>query len=430
MTQDRVTKTASPSKTARLQTGKILPAGPARGATAFVWSSWALLLLAALVFDWRYSVPVPLDELWGTPFLMGQPFTLQSLWEAHNGQHRLPLPKVVLLALNTLTGYDFATVAFFNPLALGAMAAALIWGARRLRGRTSYVDAFFPLILLHLGHGDNLLISWEVVFMVPVMITVAVLLLLVRVGPRWSFPTLLLAGIGIALHPLCGGPGVPYAPVLALWLGYAAVLHWGQQGRHAGLQSLVLLALAATTGLLTVLYFQGIDHQYVSGDTNFQSSNWRTTFKAMLQFLSMGLGPSGPRMTLTYYGGTALVALWPVLGLAILALALLSGVCLVSVGWQRPGERLRASALLFFLAGAGGLALGTGHNRGGGGRRFHYHAEPLLPAGGSVAVLSFLDLANLRLAGLALQDPGRLGPAHGVAAAVQHVFRSGTFRYR
>ena len=41
----------------------------------------------------------------------------------------------------------------FDALALGALAAAMILVARALRnGRTSVADAFFPLLLLHLGN--------------------------------------------------------------------------------------------------------------------------------------------------------------------------------------------------------------------------------------------------------------------------------------
>ena len=358
------TEAVSSSKTVRSPGGETSPPGPTRAAL-IVWGIWALMVLAALAFDWRYAVPIPFgDELLGVPLLAGHPLTLQGLWEAHNGQHRLPFPKLILLVLHTLTGYSFFAVAFFNPLALGAMAAGMIWVARRLRGRTSYLDAFFPLALLHFGQGDNLLISWEVVFVVPVMVTVGVLLILVRLDAQRTFLPLLAAGLGIALHPFCGGPGVPYAPGLALWLGYAAVLHGRRPERGARLQAVVLLILAAATGLLTLLYFQGIE-QCTVGDVRWQSRGWRMTVRAAVQFLSMGFGPCGPRLTLTYISGEALLAFWKILGLGVLVLTILSSICLVTVWWQRPSERLRASALLCFLVGAGGLALGIGHSRGG-----------------------------------------------------------------
>jgi len=45
---------------------------------------------------------------------------------------------------------------------LGALAAGLILVAGALRGGVRYTDAFFPILLLHPGHQENLL--WSIQF--------------------------------------------------------------------------------------------------------------------------------------------------------------------------------------------------------------------------------------------------------------------------
>jgi hypothetical protein len=129
------------------------------GPALFVGAAWAGMLGAALWFVWDYGTNVPFwpDE-WGYASILSgeQPVSLAWLWQQHL-EHRLPFPKLVWLGLLRVTGYDFRAGMYCNVLLLGALALVLILAARKLRGRTSYADAFFPLILLHWGHWENLL---------------------------------------------------------------------------------------------------------------------------------------------------------------------------------------------------------------------------------------------------------------------------------
>ena len=95
-----------------------------RGASAFVWGIWALMLLAALAFGWTYSSPLPWWEEWYliAPAVTGeQPVTAAWVWVGE-GEHRIPLPKLVWLALVGLSGYDFRAGTYFNIFALGLLA--------------------------------------------------------------------------------------------------------------------------------------------------------------------------------------------------------------------------------------------------------------------------------------------------------------------
>ena len=112
---------------------KAAPEGFSRAAPAVVWAVWALMLLTALAYVAWYPGNVPFFDGWVmVPFLTGaEPVTPAWLWEQHN-EHRIPLPKLLLLALYRLSGNDFHAGMFFSVAALAGLAAALIRTARRL----------------------------------------------------------------------------------------------------------------------------------------------------------------------------------------------------------------------------------------------------------------------------------------------------------
>ena len=190
---------------------------------AVVWLVWAVTLASILVSIARDGRNIPFEEDW---FMVGpmtghEPDLPRWLW-SQNSEHRLPLPRLVNLALLRATG-DFRSTMVFDALAIAAVAAAMILVARRLRGgRTSLADAFFPLLLLHLGNWDNLVWGWQIQFVLPTVLACVLLLVIVaRPGPptRWGAAAGAVALIGL---PLSGANGLIFAPTLAAWLAYAA----------------------------------------------------------------------------------------------------------------------------------------------------------------------------------------------------------------
>ena len=170
------------------------PSASAPGAPAFVWGAWALLLLAALAFVGRCGSDVPVQDEWDgiVPQLTGHaPVTAGWLWAQHF-EYRIPLPKLLMLALFALGGGDFRAGMFFNVLALGGLAFALIRAAASLRGGIGYADAFFPVALLHWGHWENFLMHWQVAYTLPVALACTLLLIIARSGapltPRAAAP--------------------------------------------------------------------------------------------------------------------------------------------------------------------------------------------------------------------------------------------------
>ena len=107
-------------------------AGPGQpGAGLFVLGVWAGLFLAALTFVLAYGPAFPRwDDFAMVPLLTGtRRVSVEWLWAQHN-EHRVPLPKSVLLGLLRLSA-DFRAGMIFNVVALAALALGMILVARR-----------------------------------------------------------------------------------------------------------------------------------------------------------------------------------------------------------------------------------------------------------------------------------------------------------
>jgi hypothetical protein len=323
----------------------------------FVWGVWVAMLVAALAFVERYGSNVPSWDGWDmVPSLTGhQAVTAEWLWSQHN-EHRVPLPRLILLGLHQITGINFKTPMFFNVLVTGALALAMILVAKRLRGgQMSYTEAFFPLILLNWGQAANLIWGWQIQFYASMALYVVALLFIVQSEPRLRLRNAAVLGVCLILLPLCGANGLVLAPPLALWLGYSAVVHWHAEEPHARRDSLLVLALSMSALLLSALYLVGWERVPYFG---FGFGLWSigTAAKAA----TMGFGPGIVGLDLRLWP----TAFWPIPCLAVLCFLLGSVAVLLMVVWSRPQERLRALGLFSFLVALGclGLALGLGRN--------------------------------------------------------------------
>jgi hypothetical protein len=321
------------------------------GTSAFVWGTWALTLLVALAYVVIYGYNVPYHDEWSlVPALTGQqPVTASWLWAEHNG-HRIPLSKLVMLAFLKSTNYDFRSGMYFNLCCLGACSLAMLLGIRSLRGRLSYSDGFFPLVLLHLGHATNLVWSWQLCMFLPMLFVAILLLLIVRRKSDFTAGQALLAGVCLALLPLCAGMGPLLVPPLGLWFGYAAVRQWRRPKLpNNKFPGLLLLVFVVAAFLEVGLYMIDLPTQPAGSNT--------AVPVALAPFLKTSLG------FLTMSFGTAGNQFWPLSGLGLLILLLLTTALLFRYLHKQPQDRLRAGGLLLFLGAMLTLALGTGWTR-------------------------------------------------------------------
>jgi hypothetical protein len=312
-------------------------------ARIFVGLVW--LAQSYLLFDFvsTFGLNIPWFDEWEMiPALTGaQEITLEWLWSQHN-EHRIPLARLVYLLVERLAGYDFRAGMYFDVGLLSIAALGCIVAVRRLRGSTSYADAFFPLLLLHCGQSQNLETSFQIAFVLSAAITLAALQLMAT-RDSLSFPAALGLGVCTVALPLTGGAGLAMVPALGVCTLLSA---WDLRRLrpHRRAEWLVVLATACLGFALMVLYFVG----YERPAKHPVSPSLSATAEAALQVLTTGFG-SG---TVVYWhSGSGYVVV--VLSLATAAIL---AICLIGA----TGTRGAARRLGLFLAGmlclAGGLA--------------------------------------------------------------------------
>jgi hypothetical protein len=316
--------------------------------TVVVWLVWVALIATEIFYVARYAAHIPFwDDLevlriW----LPNQQRTLAELWSLHN-EHRIPLPLVIQTALLFLTR-DFRSGMYFEIAIFAAISAAMVLIVRRLRGRTTWTDAAFPLVWLHIGNAENLLMGFQISLALPTAL-VCVLFSSGVLHPRTiTTRTAVVCALALVALPLCGGPGLTQTPAYfagAVALGWA-VLNGRVDGSRAAGWS--LLAGAAATVVLIALYFVGF--AYAPADVHTRDPLRIGT--VALSFLTLVFGQSGRDW-------------WPWSAAVLLALIATAVVLCVRAWRETRSERVRAGALLIAMCGTVLLGLGIGHGRGG-----------------------------------------------------------------
>ncbi len=307
----------------------------------------SLVAMACVV---AYGRNVPLSEDWTlVPALTNhEPNLLEWLW-SQNNEHRVPFPRLVLLGLLKLTGGDFRAGMVLNVLSLAGLAAMMILAARTVRGaRTVYTDAFFPIVILHLGNWENLFWSWQFTFVTSVVLIGGLLLFVATHRDPVPAPTALLAGVALVLLPLTGATGLVFVPVLALYMSARGLRQWRRRSATESPQwsTVWLLVFPLIALTLTALYFVGYE-----SPTWYPPSEIDVDFaKTSLKFLAIGFGPASARS-------------WAVSAIVASVLLVSTTVLLLSAAMSRSRDRARAWGLLLLLAGVVITAVGVGRGR-------------------------------------------------------------------
>jgi len=301
---------------------------------------WLGMTLWAAIFVATYTSPIPfMDDLELVTGLGPEGRTDLDFWWAPANEHRILLPRAIYMGLLALT-HDFRSGMWFQVVAQSLLALSLILFARRVRGRSSLADAFFPLLLLHWGNATNFLLGMQITIAVPTVLTSAFVMLgTLRPGlpsPRaaaWM-------GVCTFLLPLNGGFGLTQLPPLLLWMlvaGCVALRSPDPSSRRSGRN---LLAGVAACVALVIVYFIGFHFP----EQHARSFDAPSIVRTAIQFLSLNLGPIAERFRL----------------LAPLATA---GFGLLALWWAfraGPRERLRAGVVLAGIAAAVTIALSVG----------------------------------------------------------------------
>ena len=320
-------------------------------AQVFVWGVWLIMMIADLFILAKLGRIFPLNEDWWlvAPMTGNQPNLFEWFW-VQNSEHSIPFPRLILMALLKLSHGDFRAGMLFNISIIGALAGALIWAARAIRGgRTRFADAFFPIALLHIGNAENLLWCWQLTQVVPTVLTCVMLLILLSNQTFTTPATAIVGGTTLALLPLSGSHALLFAPSLSLWFGYWGLRGWraattaGRPRWIGGFWIGSAIVSLSCTGLYVLRYTR---------------PSWRPPDPTIAQaletaakFLAISFGP-------------AVRSSWAVAVVALLGV-LLAGASVAALAVLRRGdqERYRALGLLIFFANIALLALATGWGR-------------------------------------------------------------------
>jgi hypothetical protein len=194
-----------------------------------------------------------------------------------------------MLGLMKLTNGDFRAGMYFNVLTLSGISLALLLFLRKQRGYTHLSDAFFPLLLLHLGNWENMVWSWQLSFVLPTALMLVFLLVVLKNPLIDKASNALLCGSILVLLPLCGGNGVLLVPFLGSWLIYCAFSLWkNAPSKSAKRISLILLSFTLLAAVVCVLYFVG----YKKPSWSLPNPGIIPTLLTAGKFLAYSLGPA------------------------------------------------------------------------------------------------------------------------------------------
>ncbi|MDB4911088.1 MAG: hypothetical protein JWO39_1911, partial [Gemmatimonadetes bacterium] len=215
------------------------------------------IALACIV---RYGRNIPLaEDLLMVPPMTGHESNLASWLWAQNNEHRVPLPKLILLGVLGAT-HDFRAGMVLNVLSLAALAAAMMLTARYLRGEvTRATDAFFPLALLHLGDWENLVWAWQFQFVSSAVLICTLMLVVARQRDAPTMRQSVVGAVSLVLLPLTGASGLVFALALAPWAAWAglAQLRASRGAESPSTRGALLLAAAIAAPILVGVYFIG-----------------------------------------------------------------------------------------------------------------------------------------------------------------------------
>ena len=332
----------------------------------FVWGIWTTLVLGGVAFAVQYHTAIPFGEDWDhmIPWIAGDiPVTLRTLWEPIE-VYRPFLLRLVMRVLLWFSGGYYSILSLFYLVCLGGLSFAMIRVSTRLRGWTSYADAFFPLVLLHWAFSFHVYFGETIGQLLPTMVAGTLLLVIVRRGTELTLGSGVVAGIGLTLLPLCSVYGMVYLPALLVWFVYAGVVAWRSGSPRQRKAAAVVLPLAAFALTLFGLYLVDLSPNS-RGDSG--ASMWEK-LRASWGMLTLSWGQAG-------------VMYWPYSGFVTAALGVLSAGSLAVGVWHRPRAN-RPLGLLLFLGALATVFLAYGWGRATPGEEnpvvFYYGSLPVL----------------------------------------------------
>jgi hypothetical protein len=310
---------------------------------------WALTWLSWAIYVDRYSNSMPWADEYGfvsSGIATGEhPLTWDFLWTPAN-EHRAPLTRLWVVGLGRCCNWDFRHMLQVDLAVLALGCLTLVLGARAARARSSFCDAFLPLLILSSGQHSTIaqyVYAYSMALAVWCATASAVMV-------KWqlrSTPHLLLYLSGAMVVTWAGGPP---GNLWALGLCAPLALGWFERsGRSWKVCAVVGGAAVAASSALLIYCVPPSPAYHLA----FRSDSWGMAFRVAAKF-SVG-----------WMGGPVLQVIWPwaLLALVVPLLYLLVRF-LVDVRRFRAAALARWLDLAALLAPALALTVVMGHARG------------------------------------------------------------------
>ncbi|MEZ6014654.1 MAG: hypothetical protein R3F49_06050 [Planctomycetota bacterium] len=309
-----------------------------------------LAALATVHACWigAFGVDVPIADEWDLlPFAHPSQWQWADLWAPHNHVHRLPVPRLVYMALGAITDWDFRAPMLWNLLGLVSLALLWIWAAARVRGRSAWTDVLLVLLLLRPSMSYHVMFGFQLTFLAGAWIQGALLALWIgaREGARRRGP--LLMGVAALTLPLTGANGLLAAAPLLAWVAARGVAQLMTPSIDARRASWLTLALTIGTLCVCAAYVNGL----TTGNGDHVQPIEGSPLRTGLQFLGGSLGLAA-RWT------------WPIACLLLAAALGLLNVILLGRALASAGDRWRYLALVALAASGIAVACGVAIGRG------------------------------------------------------------------
>lgn len=319
--------------------------------TAAVLCVWLAALVWTAVFVARHGHNLPAYDEWAFVSISYSSLEDQFKWlGARHMEHRFPLARYVFLAQLGLTGHDFRAGMWLTVGLLAGTAGLLTLAARRLRGHTALADCAFPLLFLHAGHTENLLMGYQIAFTITVFALAGFALVVARSkdappgrSAAWGAACLFVVANG-------GWLGLIFTPWMGMWTAWHAWKASGDRGRRWG-SSAVVLAVAVYAGWSSWVLLEVMK----DGTARAEAAGLAARIRAIAEVTGIGLGP-----------GIGVFFSLPTIGWVLVGVQILTVVALAVIGVRRPEERAVAFGLVAIMLGVWLFALGIGYSRGSG----------------------------------------------------------------
>jgi len=224
----------------------------------FFFVGVALIPLIILILEVsRYAVDIPFWDQWNFVPLLGKAFDGQlrasDLWAQHN-EHRLLFPRLIMLGLAKLSGYNICFELGANILLATGILILIIWqffrSAKALNLKSApWILPIFSLLVYSLNQGENWLWGWQIQIFLNVVAVVGGCLLLGNLSERLSWSRLggaMMTGLG-AVYSFANG--------LIFWaLGLVALLILQFKTRKEKGTALVVWSLVMASVFLSYFY--------------------------------------------------------------------------------------------------------------------------------------------------------------------------------